>query len=77
MQMSFEEYAEELAKSPTVRNAAFELIRLWRMGWDTPGSSGYTSYMLAYRRLLDLLPEHRGSFVELSQAILRVPREGM
>lgn len=63
-----------LGESRAVRDASFELNRLWRHGWDQPGSSGYQSYMLAYRTLTDLLPDYRGSMVQLAQAVLRSPR---
>lgn len=68
------QYVQDLAQSTAVRSAAFELIRLWRMGWDAPGSSGYQSYVMAYRSMTDLLPNHRESMVTLARAILAVPR---
>lgn len=53
-----------------MREAAYELLRLWRMGWDVPGSSGYQSYIMAYRRMRDLFPDQRGSMIRLAQRIL-------
>ncbi|HEY6019685.1 MAG TPA: hypothetical protein VIY48_07235 [Candidatus Paceibacterota bacterium] len=57
------------------RDAAFELLRLWRMGWDLPGSSGYQSYIMAHRAMSDLFPDHRGSMVELAKSILASERQ--
>lgn len=70
----FSEYAADLAQSQTMRNAAFELVRLWRMNWDIPGSSDYQSYLTAYRVFADLMSdarEYRGSYIALAQEILK------
>ncbi len=75
MEIPFEEFVSELAKSQEMRNAAFELMRLWRMNWDIPGSSGYQSYIMAHRRMRDLLPDYRGSFISLARAIELSPRD--
>lgn len=56
--------------SRAARDAAHELLRLWRMGWDQPGSSGYQSYVMAHRQLTDMFPHHHGSKVELAKRIL-------
>lgn len=74
VRISFEEYASLLAQSQAMRNASFELMRLWRMGWDLPGSSGYQSYVMAYRAFADLLPEYRGSYITLARAILQAEK---
>jgi hypothetical protein len=56
--------------SQDTRNAAFELLRLWRMGWDRPGSSGYQSFLMAHRVMRDRFPKHSGSMIELARRIL-------
>jgi hypothetical protein len=74
----FQEFADELGKSQAMRDASFELIRLWRMGWDAPGSSGHQSYVMAYRTFADLMMSvkgYSGSYIELAQAILATGKD--
>lgn len=74
----FKDYAAELGKSQTMRDASFELIRLGRMGWDLPGSSGHKSYCMAYKHFAELMQTekaYKGGFITLAKAILDSPRE--
>jgi hypothetical protein len=56
------------------RDSAHELLRLWRMGWDVPGTSGYQSYVMAHRAMTDMFSGHSGSMIKLAQEILASPR---
>jgi hypothetical protein len=67
--MTWTEHVATLAESQELRSAAYELFRLWRQGWDTPGSSGYTSYIMAHRALSDMLPNYRGSLALLAKDV--------
>lgn len=57
--------------SRAARDAAFEYLRLWRMGWDQPGSSGYQSFLMAHRAMREMFPQHTGSMAELAKDILK------